>query len=1097
MDSDDDLIDLCIGGRPSSGVVAHLRGGARAELRPARGPARHTRPATKTRQQQLRRSDSKAVGHQVVAKRALADKDDHSRKLLKMVDGVLTFKGESNTRANAEITYQTAMRVALAPTHLGLYTLQRCLFGDDLSPSVIASARLRVAQCLRIMHKANLDLLTEHWVEAALNASEGRHACASASGPSNSSSSSSSGTRRPVDQVPPEGFRPPEAFLHDDGDVTPGLPAPPSSPGDSSLLQMGELASDVADWPIVVAGGPIDDQDLGMAYVAGVMWKWDGKAIPAYVKERLVAESLGSNGVGLEELNSWVSGKGADCLVQRGCIVTCAPGSVPERIAIPVPPKPLGDKSGRGILAAVEFEATVTRVIESLQKQTFSRGLVGVTPAGKLRSPKIVVVVAICVDAATPNLIAVRIAMGKFNRFNITNTVGIIVLVVLRLCVAHQVHLCGRSVFAAVGGPTDGQTFLKLLTKSCYVFSAAAYIVRIKKAAYAHLAGVKVLSPFEAAIAGVTQASTADCAARVTLMLYLLRWTHQKRKILPDSKLAKAVHFFVHYLNYTWQYIDGGFGECYHICQAGGRCWCKRFRNPRGRLIEAWKLIVAWSPIIFSEGRWSAASPAFAYFALWNLASMLGARALGAAFSKAKLEQTAAQPVQPDSQNEWALDACTKILASMSFNSAACNLQSCLIGVFANESCQTVLFSLFKLESKQHPHMKRFTKKMGRGLDVESSGESHADNEADVKIVSVAPCVKFASGNIVIKQLRTAKRIIAVDDMECAPHIDAFRRLFFAHGVGNDDAKQVVRSVWQCLLPGQAQLWYRTLVLMTDTFPFRLLLLIAPSPTEELKVQVAGDLLDALPCCLDDMCSQQLATMARATATSREGQIEYLLSENVSRIIHVFSETESLTVFDLECVNNIVGKVRVSGRCPDFCTAAAKVYIRECGYNFERVHGHRPYDAFQAAQVAVKELSVSLQKTKHGPSKGRATGYGLFCKDMASLYKDDLYKGDNAGDAKTSLFWEDTIRAQWTPLPQHEKLAWKRKADDYNSQSERAHDAREKHPVRPPVRAGSASDVLLVGDTSTILTDREYALCRQLATWDAHKSQWRFLFRMP
>ena len=37
-----------------------------------------------------------------------------------------------------------------------------------------------------------------------------------------------------------------------------------------------------------------------------------------------------------------------------------------------------------------------------------------------------------------------------------------------------------------------------------------------------------------------------------------------------------------------------------------------------------------------------------------------------------------------------------------------------------------------------------------------------------------------------------------------------------------------------------------------------------------------------------------------------------------------------ITVFDIECTNEVCGKMQISGRQPNFAAIAAKLFIREC-----------------------------------------------------------------------------------------------------------------------------------------------------------------------
>lgn len=69
--------------------------------------------------------------------------------------------------------------------------------------------------------------------------------------------------------------------------------------------------------------------------IVGVAWKWDGTSIPALVRLQRVADELGAVVKG----DPILAGKSAECLTQRGCLVSVRPNQPAQRIAYPIPPK--------------------------------------------------------------------------------------------------------------------------------------------------------------------------------------------------------------------------------------------------------------------------------------------------------------------------------------------------------------------------------------------------------------------------------------------------------------------------------------------------------------------------------------------------------------------------------------------------------------------------------------------------------------------------------------------------------------------------------------------------------------------------------------
>jgi hypothetical protein len=97
----------------------------------------------------------------------------------------------------------------------------------------------------------------------------------------------------------------------------------------------------------------------------------------------------------------------------------------------------------------------------------------------------------------------------------------------------------------------------------------------------------------------------------------------------------------------------------------------------------------------------------------------------------------------------------------------------------------------------------------------------------------------------------------------------------------------------------------------------------------------------------------------------------------------------SLCVFDIECVNALITKMKISGRMADFATYALKTFLHDAHVSFEASHGSPPPDllrrAMQATEKMVSEVHAQASK-KRGPQKGAKTGWGEFVRaDAESL----------------------------------------------------------------------------------------------------------------
>jgi hypothetical protein len=167
----------------------------------------------------------------------------------------------------------------------------------------------------------------------------------------------------------------------------------------------------------------------------GVMWKFDGTPVPAYVKARIVTRQMGlmANGEFQDQGDELsLSGLGAECFTQKGVVVKCPANAAiadATRMAVAVPPKALGSKGTAALLAALEFDGVVDVVIRELQREACDANLVDVVAN---RFPIIVVVLTLVMDAASSNLCAVRQVMEKYRRFNVENKFNIRVVVTVQ-----------------------------------------------------------------------------------------------------------------------------------------------------------------------------------------------------------------------------------------------------------------------------------------------------------------------------------------------------------------------------------------------------------------------------------------------------------------------------------------------------------------------------------------------------------------------------------------------------------------------------------------------------------------------------------------
>lgn len=261
--------------------------------------------------------------------------------------------------------------------------------------------------------------------------------------------------------------------------------------------------------------------------------------------------------------------------------------------------------------------------------------------------------------------------------------------------------------------------FIGGLTQSCATFSSGAYSSSFLKAVVARIGLLKILTRTEAAAGSVPQSSDEETELKFELLFYLLKWS--RSSVSRDGRYAAAIRVIVTICNTSWQWafrrdvadfspdsVSAKF-HC-HICsEVGGGsdvdCGCKGVadigrpvlggrgsRGGRGRgrgrgaccrrrsdNINAPQTLPGWlSRAVLlllnvhvgqvSLGRWTAASPAMATMALWNLLGWLGALSMMASFDMAKVYQKAnVVPGLPDSQEEWQRESATRLHTSFRF----------------------------------------------------------------------------------------------------------------------------------------------------------------------------------------------------------------------------------------------------------------------------------------------------------------------------------------------------------------------------------------------------------------------------------------------
>ena len=190
------------------------------------------------------------------------------------------------------------------------------------------------------------------------------------------------------------------------------------------------------------------------------------------------------------------------------------------------------------MLKALRFPAIVENVMMRTQVEASA------AQAGLGRSLAAMVIIPLCFDAASANRLLFNYLL-LYYKIRQSRCPAIVVFLAMVLCVAHQVHLCSKSAMAVLGGAS--KTFTSGLIACAHTFANPAYFVRIFIGLSASIQSSHFWSAAEAAPHGHHLATTAERAAKVALLEYVLRWVVGRRKLAQEE--VDAIRCIVDYFN--------------------------------------------------------------------------------------------------------------------------------------------------------------------------------------------------------------------------------------------------------------------------------------------------------------------------------------------------------------------------------------------------------------------------------------------------------------------------------------------------------------------------------------------------------------------
>ena len=123
----------------------------------------------------------------------------------------------------------------------------------------------------------------------------------------------------------------------------------------------------------------------------------------------------------------------------------------------------------------------------------------------------------------------------------------------------------------------------------------------------------------------------------------------------------------------------------------------------------------------------------------------------------------------------------------------------------------------------------------------------------------------------------------------------AFRSIFAT----GPDCSELVEEVWDVLLPGVAELWFRVVHRFVNQYPTRLLYLIHPD-YETSRDKIAHDFLTCPACCLDSGFSRVLRRLCRRRLTQLQDQIAFMRSPWLAAVFEAWPAVFSTAISGIE-----------------------------------------------------------------------------------------------------------------------------------------------------------------------------------------------------
>ena len=122
---------------------------------------------------------------------------------------------------------------------------------------------------------------------------------------------------------------------------------------------------------------------------------------------------------------------------------------------------------------------------------------------------------------------------------------------------------------------------------------------------------------------------------------------------------------------------------------------------------------------------------------------------------------------------------------------------------------------------------------------------------------------------------------------------------------------------------------------------------------------------------MDQGFSIQFRHLAESSFPQRADCVEFVLSSFGRAVLESWAGSLSASIADLECVNAVIKRFRVSGRPESFSATAAKTMLKEAVVLFRQTHRKEPDNPVQKAAKKTRSMLTQRRLRRAAGEEGQ------------------------------------------------------------------------------------------------------------------------------